>query len=117
MGSLTDVGYAYSDARADTIGRAPGVDNAYLTVGLKAGIPGMIVFAALMLSTAWLALRRGGPMRRWFLPAWLGLLVLTMTQAFAASLYGPFVFGLLLVIPALVRGASRRAAGPDARSA
>jgi hypothetical protein len=117
MGSLTDVGYAYSDARADTIGRAPGVDNAYLTVGLKAGIPGMIVFAALMLSTAWLALRRGGPMRRWFLPAWLGLLVLTMTQAFAASLYGPFVFGLLLVIPALVRGASRRAAGHDARSA
>ncbi len=114
MGSLTDVGYAYSEARADTIGRAPGVDNAYLTVGLKAGIPGIVVFAALVLSTAWLALRRGGPMRRWFLPAWLGLMVLTMTQAFAGSLYGPFVFALLLVLPALTRGSSEpREPRPD----
>ncbi len=106
LGSLTDVGYAYSAARADTIGRAPGVDNAYLTVGLKAGIPGMVVFAGLVATTAWLAVRRGGAMRRWFLPAWLGLIVLTMTQAFAASLYGPFVFALLLVLPALTRGSS-----------
>jgi O-antigen ligase len=114
LGSLTDVGYAYSEARADTIGRAPGVDNAYLTVGLKAGIPGMLVFAALVALTGWLAFRRGGAMRRWFVPAWLGLIVLTMTQAFAGSLYGPFVFALLLVLPALTRGSSvPRPARPD----
>lgn len=118
LGSLTDVGYAYDDARAETIGRSPGVDNAYLTVGLKAGVPGMVVLAALVLTTGWLALRRGGAMGRWFVPAWIGLLVLTMTQAFAASLYGPFVFALLAVLPALTRGSSvprlPRSAAPGA---
>lgn len=114
LGSLTDVGYAYNDARAETIGRSPGVDNAYLTVGLKAGVPAIVALAALVLTTGWLALRRGGAMARWFVPAWIGLLVLTMTQAFAASLYGPFVFALLMVLPALTRGSS---APHDARSA
>jgi len=101
MGSLTRVDYAYSEARANTIGYSPGVDNAYLTVGLKTGVPGMLVFAALVLATFFVALRRGGRMGRWFLPAWIGLMILSMTQAFAGSLYGPFVFALLIALPCL----------------
>jgi hypothetical protein len=108
MGSLTDVDYAYNPARSYTIGRSPGVDNAYLTIGLKTGVPGMIVFAALVLTTLIVALRRGGSMARWFVPAWIGLLILSMTQAFAGSLYGPFPFALLIAVPALQWGSSRR---------
>jgi hypothetical protein len=37
----------------------------------------------------------------WFLPAWIGLMILSMTQAFAGSLYGPFVFALLIALPCL----------------
>jgi O-antigen ligase len=101
MGSLTKVDYAYSEARANTIGYSPGVDNAYLTVGLKTGIPGMLVFGALVIVTFLVAIRRGGRMGRWFLPAWIGLMILSMTQAFAGSLYGPFVFALLIALPCL----------------
>jgi O-antigen ligase len=106
MGSLTRVDYAYSEARANTIGWSPGVDNAYLTIGLKTGIPGMLVFAALVIATLLVAWRRGGQMGRWFMPAWIGLLILSMTQAFAGSLYGPFVFALLIALPCLRWGAS-----------
>jgi O-antigen ligase len=101
MGALTRVGYAYNEARANTIGWSPGVDNAYLTVGLKTGIPGILVFAALVITTLLVAWRRGGQMGRWFIPAWLGLFILSMTQAFAGSLYGPFVFALLIALPCL----------------
>ena len=106
MGSLTDVDYAYSDARANTIGRSPGVDNAYLTVGLKTGVPGVLVFALLFVVPVVLAFRRGGRLAHWFIPAWVGLFVLSMTQAYAVSLYGPFAIALVLVLPALVRGSS-----------
>jgi O-antigen ligase len=106
MGSLTRVDYAYSDARANTIGYSPGVDNAYLTVGLKTGVPGMLVFAGLVLATLAVAIRRGGRAARWFVPAWLGLVILSMTQAFAGSLYGPYAFALLMAFPCLQWGAS-----------
>jgi O-Antigen ligase len=108
MGSLTKVDYAYSEARAYTIGWSPGVDNAYLTFGLKAGIPGMLVFAVLVAWTFVVAFRRGGRLGRWFLPAWLGLCILSMTQAFAGSLYGPYPFALLIALPCLQWGASAR---------
>ena len=100
--------YAYSEARANTIGWSPGVDNAYLTVGLKTGVPGIIAFAALVLTTLIVALRRGGRTARWFVPAWIGLLILSMTQAFAGSLYGPYVVALLVAFPCLTWGASVR---------
>lgn len=106
MGSLTRVDYAYSEARAHTIGYSPGVDNAYLTVGLKTGIPGMLVFAGLVLATLLVTVRRGGRTARWFVPAWIGLVILSMTQAFAGSLYGPYAFALLMAFPCLQRGAS-----------
>lgn len=114
MGSLTRVDYAYSEARADTIGWSPGVDNAYLTVGLKTGIPGILVFAAMVIGTLVVAFRRGGRLGRWFLPAWIGLLILSMTQAFAGSLYGPFVFALLIALPCLQWGSS--VPRPDGRN-
>lgn len=106
MGSLTKVDYAYSEARANTIGFSPGVDNAYLTVGLKTGIPGMLVFGLLVLATLGVAFRRGGRSGAWFMPAWIGLCILSMTQAFAGSLYGPYAFALLIAFPCLQWGAS-----------
>jgi hypothetical protein len=111
LGSLTDVDYAYSDARANVIGKSPGVDNAYLTVGLKTGIPGIVVFAALVATSFLLAFRRGGALSHWFVPAWIGLGILSMTQAFAVSLYGPFAVAMLLTLPALTRGSSVPRAG------
>jgi O-antigen ligase len=114
LGALTRVDYAYNDARADTIGWSPGVDNAYLTVGLKSGVPGIVVFAALVLTSFIVAYRRGGRLGRWFLPAWIGLLILTMTQAFAGSLYGPYVFALLIALPCLQWGSS--VPRPDGRN-
>ena len=119
LGSLTDVDYAYNAARAHTLRRAPSVDNAYLTVGLKTGVPGIVVLAGLMLATFFAALRRLGPDAAWFLPAWVGIAVLTMTQAFAVSFYGPFPLGLLIAYPILQRGSSRprnRASGIEARA-
>ena len=120
LGSLTDVDYAYNAARAHTLRRAPSVDNAYLTVGLKTGVPGIVVFAG---ADGWprfvAALRRLGPAAAWFLPAWVGIAVLTMTQAFAVSFYGPFPLGLLIAYPILQRGSSRsrnRASGIEARA-
>ena len=106
LGSLTDVDYAYSAARAHTLKRSPAVDDAYLTVGLKAGIPGIVVFAALMLATLLAAIRRGGRVAMWFVPAWIGLLVLSVTQAYAVTFYGPFVLALLIAYPVLQRGSS-----------
>jgi O-antigen ligase len=101
MGTLVDVTYAYDRSRAFTLGKLPGVDNAYLTVGLKSGLVGMAIFGALMLAPVVAMVRRGGSHRAWLMPAWLGILVLSMTQSFATSLYGPFVVALLLAIPSI----------------
>ncbi len=114
LGSLTDVDYAYNAARAHTLRRAPSVDNAYLTVGLKTGVPGIVILAGLMVATLLAALRRLGPAAAWFAPAWVGLAVLTMTQAFAVSLYGPFPLALLVAYPILQRGSlSQRRGTPQ----
>ena len=106
MGSLVDVAYAYSEARAHTPRHSPGVDNAYLTFGIKTGVPGMLLFGVLMLMTLLVAWRRGGRTRIWFVPAWIGIGVLTMTQAFAVSFYGPFPLALLIAYPVLAWQAS-----------
>ena len=43
-------------------------------------------------------------------PAWLGILVLTLTQSFATTSYGPLVVGSLVVLPLL--GYTDRRAAP-----
>ena len=47
------------------------------------------------------ALRGPRWLRAWLVPAWLGILAMTMTQSFATTGYGPFVLGLLAVLPLL----------------
>jgi hypothetical protein len=102
LGQLVPTLYAYSEARAATIGLSPGVDNTYLTFGVKAGVAGMAAIAAFLLLPLWMAMRRESRgLASWFAPAWVGILVLSMTQAFASSGYGPFGLALLAVVPAL----------------
>jgi O-antigen ligase len=101
MGALTPVAFAYDETRAYTIGQAAGVDNAYLTVGLKAGIIAMILFAGLILAAFWAVATGPVRRRRWLLPGLAGIAVLTITQSFATSLYGPAILAALLVLPAL----------------
>jgi O-antigen ligase len=99
MGQLVRVPFA-DGSRSYVAGMQPGVDNAYLTVGMKAGLSGMAAFALLALVPIAGAVRP--PFRRWrpwYLPAWLGLLVLTMTQSYATSGYGPLVIGALIALP------------------
>jgi hypothetical protein len=100
FGQLVDVGFAYNESRAHTIGKQPGVDNAYLTVALKAGALGVAAFSAMLLLPLVGAVRRARRVPRgWFVAGWLGILALTMTQSFAASGYGPFGIALLAAVP------------------
>jgi hypothetical protein len=108
LGTLVDVDYTFGAGEFATEGKLPNVDNAYLTVGMKAGIVGIVAFTLLILTP----LRRlfGGANRRllaFWLPAWLGLLALTLTQSFAVIGHSPFVIGLL--IAALEGSPGRRA--------
>ena len=108
LGTLTPVEFTFGGASPSTPGFQPGVDNAYLTVALKAGIVGMVVFALLMLLPLWIplnalwgnsrVLRRDRAMVTWFVAGWLGILALTMTQSFATTGYGPLGLGLLIVV-------------------
>jgi hypothetical protein len=100
MGRLVDVGFAYSEPRAHSLYKQPGVDDAYLTVAVKAGAIGLVPFLAILLLPMLRAVRQR-QIRGWFVPAWLGLLVLTLTQSFAVSSYGPFVVSLLGSLPFL----------------
>jgi hypothetical protein len=99
FGSTVCVPFAYNINRASTLGMQPGVDDAYLTVGMKAGIVGIVVFGLVILSPLFATMRRSW--RRWFLPGWLGVLALTLTQSFAVSGYAPFVLGALIALPFL----------------
>ena len=108
LGQLVAVDYEFGRVEFDTPGFLPNVDDAYLTVGMKAGLVGMIVFAAmLLLPLLTLVRHRARQLGGWFLPAWIGILGLTLTQSFATTGYGPFAVGLLLVVPSLAY-ASRR---------
>ncbi len=100
MGATVVADYAYGGEQFATPGRLPNVDNAYLTAGMKAGLPAMAILGLLL---AWPALRglryfRGRMARIWWLPAWFGILVLTATQSFATTGYGPFLLGMLVVV-------------------
>lgn len=99
MGTLVPTGYAYSGARAHVIGYQSGVDDAYLTMGVKAGVVGITALGAL-LALPLLSLLRRNQVRitAWYLPAWLGVLALTLPQAFAMSGYAPFGISLLAVL-------------------
>jgi O-antigen ligase len=108
MGKLARVSWAWGGFRAHTAGSQPGVDNAFLTIGLKAGAIGIAAFAAMVL---WplrvvMAHRHLRRMRTWFVPAWLAILGLMLIQSFSVSGYAPFALSILLVLPAL--GVRRR---------
>ena len=100
MGQLVYLGTNFGNTTAAKPGWTPGVDDAYLTVALKAGTIGLVAFVAVMLlplqALATLIRRRRWA---WYLPVWLGLMVLTVTQSYATSGYSPFVLALLLAIP------------------
>ena len=68
---------------------------------MKAGVIGIIAFGVMLLSGLIGALRGRRWLRVWLVPAMLGLGVLTFTQSFATTGYGPFVLGLLIVLPVL----------------
>lgn len=107
IGQQARIPWAWGGFRAHEAGSQPGVDNAYLTVGLKAGAIGIAAFAAMML---WPLRQLLAPhrrrMRAWFVPAWLAILGLTLLQSFAVSGYAPFVLAALIVLPGL--GSGRR---------
>ncbi len=108
MGALARIPWAWGGFRAYTAGAQPGVDNAYLTVGLKAGAIGIAAFAAMMLWPLRQVMgRRLRRIRPWYVPAWLGILGLTMIQSFAVSGYAPFALALLVVIPGAATAAHR----------
>jgi O-antigen ligase len=114
LGALTPVDFAYDETRAHTVGQAAGVDNAYLTVALKGGIVAALVFAALVLAALLTTLRLNRRRRQWLLAGLAGIAVLTVTQSFATSLYGPAIVGILFVLPALALG---NRAAPSASAA
>jgi O-antigen ligase len=100
LGGLVDVDFQFGGVEtAATPGKSPNVDNAYLTAGLKAGAIGIAAILLMLLwpLTAWFR-RRRDRVTRWLLPAWLGVLGLTMTQSFATNGYSPFVLALVVVI-------------------
>lgn len=106
FGSLVDVPFAYNTDRAYTVGKQPGVDNAYLTAALKGGLPAAAVMAAILLVPLRAALRTR-PLRAWLAPAWIGVVAMTITQSFAVSSYGPFTLALLASVPFLGYTASK----------
>lgn len=117
FGALVDVDFQFGGVESTTGARSPNVDNAYLTVGLKAGAIGIVALGAVLLwpLSAWRR-RRRDRLTRWMLPAWLGVLGLTMTQSFATNGYSPFVLSLLVVIlGGLGYAASNRARAVDQR--
>lgn len=99
LGTLVAIDFTFGGSQPSTPGMQPGVDDAYLTVAMKSGVVGTAVFAAMM---AWPLLaflrRRRDRLAWWFLPGWLGVLGLSLTQSFATSGYGPFGLALLLVL-------------------
>jgi len=108
MGCLVYLGTTFGNTTAATPGHVPGVDNAYLTIALKSGLVGLLAFMALMLAPVLALARKGRPRLAWYVPAWLGLAALTITQSFATSGYGPFAMALMLGFPVLGTGSASR---------
>jgi hypothetical protein len=109
MGQQVEVQFATRPGRVFTPGQQPGVDNAYLTAGVKAGVAGIATLGALLLLPLWRALRGVPPAPAWYVAGWLGLLALTLTQSFAVSGYAPFGVALLAALAFLPRRASGEA--------
>ncbi len=110
LGTLVDAKQTFGGEAFHTPGKLPNVDNASLTVGLKAGVPGIAVFLTMLLWPVVVMIH--GRLRRltpWFMPAWLGVLALTMTQSFAAIGYSPYGLSLLLAVTGLGYAASSEA--------
>jgi hypothetical protein len=108
IGQQARIPWAWGGFRARETGYQPGVDNAYLTVGLKAGAIGIAAFGAMVLWPLRQSFaRHRSRFRTWFVPAWLALLGLMLLQSFAVSGYAPFVIALLLALPG-ARGVRRR---------
>jgi hypothetical protein len=102
LGSLVYLGKNFGNTTAAKPGYAPGVDDAYLTVALKAGVVGLASYGLLVLMPMLvLAVRRRPAEWLWYVPVWLGLMALTVTQSYASSGYGPFPLALLLAVPLL----------------
>lgn len=98
MGTLVDIGYTFGGEPFDTPGKLPNVDDAYLTVGLKSGGVGIAAFGLMLLWPLITWVRRGiNRVWFWMLPAWLGVLALTVSQSFSVTGYSPFVLSLLIV--------------------
>ena len=99
-GQLVRVAFANRESRTYTLGWQPGVDNAYLTIALKAGAVGVASFVGLLALTAIAAFRRGWHrLGDWYLPAIIAVGVMTMTQSFAVSGYAPYALSLLAALP------------------
>jgi hypothetical protein len=113
LGALVVAEYSFGGEPFDTPGKLPNVDNAWLTVGMKAGVLGILAFGALIGSAIVTAARGPRRYRVWLLPFWVGVLILTMTQSFATTGYGPFVLGLLAVVPILPYASSNRSRARD----
>ena len=109
LGTLVDIPYSFGGEAFDTPGKLPNVDDAWLTVGMKAGLIGIVSFGIMIGLGVLAALRGPRWLRVWLVPAWLGILAMTVTQSFATTGYGPFVIGLLIVLP-LLGYTNRRAA-------
>jgi len=122
LGTLVPIAFTFGGSQPSTPGMQPGVDDAYLTVAMKAGVPGVLSFSLLMLWPLWHAFRRRSDrVAWWFVPGWLGVIALSVTQSFATSGYGPFGLSLLVVLlalrPTLRPEAGRESAGPAAADA
>jgi O-antigen ligase len=99
LGTLVPIKFTFGGSQPSTPGMQPGVDDAYLTVAMKTGVVGTLAFAAMMLWPLLVALRRGRDrLAWWYLPGWIGVLGLSLTQSFATTGYGPFGLALLLVL-------------------
>ena len=109
LGALVVAEYTFGGEEFATPGKLPNVDNAWLTIGMKAGLIGIVAFGFMIGLGLLTAFRGRRWLRVWLVPAWLGILAMTMTQSFATTGYGPFVLGLLAVLP-LLGYTDRRAA-------
>jgi hypothetical protein len=107
LGTLVEFAFTPGGARPATPGMQPGVDNAYQTVAMKAGLVGAAVFTALVGWPLVEVARRGWRRWGWYGIAWLAVLGLTATQSFATTGYGPFGLALLMAWPVLRPGRGR----------